>query len=368
MRILWWTERFSPYVGGIETLGLALIPKLQKLGHEVEVVTSHSAADLPDFDVHSDIPIHRLPFLTALQNGDIHQIIDACRKMTQLKRRFRPDLVHIHFSGPSPLFHWQTQDAFPARTLVSLHSLPSRQNGQQSLLAKTLTQADWVCGVSAHIRKQAQAFSPTIDAKSSVIHNGMIAPRILPKPLPGTPVLLCVGRMVAWKRFAWAIDLFAAIHTHYPTARLVLIGDGAERSALEQKVAELNLQSHVTFTGVLSQSEIINQLNSSTLVLLPSDATENIPYVAIEAGWMARPVIASNVSGIPEIVVDGETGHLVAPTDKTAWLNRLQYLLDNPAHAQQLGRQANAHVKQKFSLSACTERYDRLYRQIEIRS
>lgn len=366
MRILWWSERFWPFVGGIETLGYELLPALQAMGHEVEVVTSHSDAELPDTDEFQSIPIHRFHFLTALHHRKLGQIVQERRRLLALKQRFCPDIVHIHFSGPSALFHWQTPFS-PCQTLVSLHSLPAQISDRCSILTTSLRQADWVSSVSAHML----SLLPIKVAKSSVVYNGMAAPPLLQVRSPHShlsiakaPVLLCIGRMVAWKRFIWAVELFADIHREYEGARLVLVGDGAERAALAQKVADLDLQDSVTFTGILAKEDIYQQLADCTLVLLPSNATENIPYTAIESSWAARPVVASNVSGLPEIVVDGKTGYLVDPMDKSAWRSRIRHLLDNPEYAERLGQQAHQHVSQKFSLNRCRDEYDRLYRQL----
>jgi len=170
--------------------------------------------------------------------------------------------------------------------------------------------------------------------------------------------------MVPWKRFDWAIDLFAEIAHDYPTARLVLVGDGVERAALVEWVVQYHLQARVTFTGLLAPAEAAEQISRSTLLLLPSTAMENIPYVAVEAGWLARPVIASAVSGLPEIIVDGTTGYLVNPTDKAAWLTRIRHLLDAPQAAQQLGEQARTYVQQKFALDTCVTNYNALYHRL----
>ena len=362
MRILYWTERFFPYVGGIETLSNALIPALAQRGHEFEVVTSHSAADLPDEDFFANVPVHRLHFLTALAGGDLRKLLAARQRLEQIKQRFRPHLVHIHFSGPSSLFHWRTTACHPCPTLVSLHSIPPAPKNEKSLFAATLEQSDWVTSVSAHMLQVAHKLAPNTKQRSTIIYNGITLPSLAPTRLPyDLPVLLCVGRLVDWKRFDWAIALFAALHATRPEVRLVLVGDGQARNALHDQVARLGLQSAVTFTGILDASEVQAQLNRSTLLLLPSTATENLPMVALEAGAMARPLLASHVSGLPEIIEDGDNGYLVPADDADAWLNRINYLLDHPVQAQQMGNRARTVIENKFALSHCVAAYAQLY-------
>jgi len=365
MRILWWSERFYPYVGGIETLGFGLIPLLQQMGHTVEVICSHSDKALPDTDEYQSIPIHRLHFDTALHRGDLKQFLKSRQRLIQIKSSFKPDVVHIHFSGPSPLFHWQTRTNDLSRALVSLHSLPTvSKKGNHPLLLKTLQEANWVNGVSKHILAAASSLTNYRKNSSSVVYNGIELPSIPIQRLPENPVLLCIGRMVSWKRFHWAIDMFSEIVKDIPAARLVMVGDGVEREKLELQVANLGLQAQVTFTGILPKEEIYRQLNESNLVLLPSTAMENIPYVAIETALMARPIIASNVSGIPEIIKDGKTGYLLKMDNREAWLSSIKSLLQNYSLATRMGQAAKEYVEQKFSLDTCAQEYDLLYRQL----
>ena len=367
MRILWWSERFFPYVGGIETLGYNLIPILQQQGYTVEVVCSHSERILPDKEEYQSIPIHRLHFDTALHKGDLKQFLKARQKLLKIKSNLKPDIVHIHFSGPSPLFHWQTRINDSSQTLVTLHSLPTiSKSGTNSLLLKTLKEACWVNGVSSHILESVSSFTLNRKSTTSVIYNGIDVPSIPIKSLPPTPTILCIGRMVAWKRFNWAIDVFSEIVQQFKSAKLIMIGDGVERQKLESQVASLGLKEQVTFTGILSQEEIYNQLNESSLVLLPSTAMENIPYVAVESALMARPLIASNVSGLPEIVVDGKTGYLLKMDDRPAWLSSIKHLLENYSFATQMGMRARLHVQHKFSLATCAQNYHLLYQQLAL--
>ncbi|MBK7919381.1 MAG: glycosyltransferase [Chloroflexi bacterium] len=130
-RILYWTSRFWPHIGGVEVLGLHLIPVLQSQGMQVQVVTSHSGLDLPDEAEINGIPIRRFHFLTSLTHRDLGQMAQARRELASLKHSFQPDLVHLHFSGPESLFHWQTQSAHPAPTLMTIHAIPNELQAQK---------------------------------------------------------------------------------------------------------------------------------------------------------------------------------------------------------------------------------------------
>lgn len=362
MRILYWTELYWPHVGGIETLSLNLIPALQEKGYEIEVITSHSRTKLPDKDFHNGVHIHRFPFLTALTDGNLGQLLIAQKQLAALKGTFQPDLIHIHFSGPSSFFHWRTQQTCP--TLLTLHSIPWQTGEKNKTLQNGLERSDWVSSVSAAMLSRVTPGIPD-PKRTSVIYNGMVLPNLLPAPLPtDAPVILIVGRLVAWKRFNWAIELFAEVKKDFPDTNLLVIGDGPEKENLQDLTSALKLEKSVTFTGGVSQDRLFELINSASVVLAPSEDTENIPYTAVEASWMGRPVIASDVSGLPEIIMDGITGFLVPPHDKETWLNRIIYLLENPEVAQSLGDKAHQHVREKFNMENCVNEYDQLYRKI----
>src|SRR5438093_12924190 len=118
--------------------------------------------------------------------------------------------------------------------------------------------ADWVTGKAAAVLAQARQFAPEITSRSSVIHNGLEVPALLPQPLPtDAPRLLCLGRLAFQKGFDVALTAFASITDHFPRASLIVAGDGPERSSLEHRVAELGLANVVQFMGWVSPHEVL---------------------------------------------------------------------------------------------------------------
>ena len=365
MKILYWTERFWPHIGGVEVLSLQLIPALQKRGYEITVVTSHSRLDLPDEAVYHDIPIYRFHFLTSLTNNNLKQLLSARNRLAKLKQSFKPDLVHIHFSGPSPYVHWQTTRAHPAPTLVTIHSLPTRIKRENSLLVQTLRSASWVNTVSAKMLPDIRQLVPEITDRSSVIYNGLEMPAIQPAPLPFEgPRLLCLGRLVEWKGFDLALTAFASLTDRFPHARLVMAGDGPAKPDLEGQAEALGIKDAVEFTGWVVPQKVPELINSATMVLIPSRADETLPVVALQAAQLARPVVAMNVAGLPEIVLDQQTGLLVEPENSAGLAESIAFLLSHPQVATQMGLVARQQAQERFSLAHYVDAYDALYRQL----
>ena len=365
MRVLYWTERYWPHIGGVEVLSLQLLPALAARGFSAHIVTSHSDHPLPDEDECEGVPLSRMHFLTSLTHSDLSGLVAARRRLAALKEKFRPDLVHIHFSGPSPYFHWQTRDAFPAPTLVTIHSLPKAMQRSDSLLAQTLREANWVNTVSAAKLGDIRALVPEVRQRSSVVYNGLALPATQPAPLPqATPIILCLGRLVGWKGFDLALDAFAILAGSNSGARMIIAGDGPARTELEQQAAALGVGNRVDITGWVEPDRIPELINRATLVLLPSRVEETLPVVALQAAQMARPMIAADIAGLPELVRHEQTGLLVAPDEAAALAGAIERLLANPAYAHTLGLAARRMAETELGLDRWADSYAALYHKL----
>ncbi len=131
-----------------------------------------------------------------------------------------------------------------------------------------------------------------------------------PEPLPaGGPHLVAVGRLATQKGFDLAIEAVALAHPHLPELHLTLVGDGPLRAALSTSIAAHGLTAHVTLTGWRDEAGVRAALNAAQALIVPSFA-EGLPMVVMEAMAAGRPVIATSIAGIPELVTR-ETGWLV---------------------------------------------------------
>jgi len=363
MRVLFWSELFWPYIGGAEIFASNLLDALRERGHDAIVVTRQDSPDLPLQDQYHGLPVHRFPFWTAFANRRIDELIAVRQRLTKLKREFMPDLVHIHGFGPSVLFHLDTTQAHGCPLLVTLVEERQHTEGRE-LLGRILRSADWVTGKSAPVLAQARRFAPEITNRSSVIHNGLQVPALLPEPLPTDPPrLLCLGRLSVQKGFDVALTAFASIARRFPNARLFVAGDGPQRSALEYRAADLGLTNAVDFMGWVSPHEVLALINTATIVLMPS-RWEGLPSVVLQAAMMARPVVATRVSGLSEVVVHQNTGLLVEPEDAEGLANAIALLLDQPEAAVRMGLAARQRVQEVFSWEKCVAAYEALWRRL----
>jgi len=363
---MFWTESFWPYVGGIETFSVRLLDALRTRGHELHVVTSHGSLDLPDMDEFHGIPVHRFRFAQALADNDARGVL-ACRQgVAALKRRLQPELVHVNVQDPSIFFHLHTTSSWPSPTLLTAHGeFRDCGAGPDTLLGRALRGADWVSAVSRAMLEDVRALAPEIESRSSLIYNACPAPA---QPVTAAaaepPLLLCLGRQVRDKGFDVALDALARVLPRHPRARLVLASDGPERSTLEDQVRRLGIDGAVQFAGWLSEPRLRELVDSATAVVMPSRWREGFGLVALEAALRARPVAATRVGGLPEVVADGITGLLVDNEDSGGLAAAIDRLLAEPGLAARLGNAARERALRVFDFDAHVSAYEGLYERL----
>jgi glycogen(starch) synthase len=358
MRVLFWTETFWPNLGGVEVLAAHFLPAMQQHGYEFVVVAPQSQPPRPEEDSYGGIPVYRFSFSLA----GIDELVRVRERVSRLKRSLRPHLIHINAVGAGNFFHHLTRSAHAAPSLVTLHGAWVDQ--ADSLVARTLRDADWVVGCSAAILDKGKRLAPEIASRSSVIHNGLEAPALAPMPLPfDTPRLLCLGRLHVKKGIDVALAALESILERFPKTRLIIAGDGPARAELERQSIAMGLNRVVDFLGWVAPSDVPSLINTCTVVLMPSRA-ESLPLVALQAALMARPVVGTRVGGLPEVVAHEETGLLVEPDNSVALAEATASLLVRPDVATKMGQTARRRAQTEFSWDRHVRAYDALYREI----
>jgi glycosyltransferase involved in cell wall biosynthesis len=363
LRTLYFVERFWPLIGGVEVSSARLVPLLAQRGHDILVVTDREESWLPERDLYGQVPVRRLPFARAIRERDLETLAVARRTMSDIVREHRPELIHATFTGAG-VWVLPTREAPPM--ILSFHGSWGIDFGSvDGLFSRVVNRAAWVTACSEDALADLLATAPQLAGRSSVILNGLdTADEHEPsEPPAGPPVLLCSGRVVEDKGMDVAIDAFAQIVRERPDARLLIAGDGPELDALIQRAASLGLSDSVQFLGWVSPATIHELVESSSIVLVPS-RLEGFGLVALEAALMARPVIATNVGGLPEAIENGTTGVLVPPDDVGATVAAIRQLLGDPETARAMGWAGRSRALQQFSARRHVDEWDALYRRI----
>ena len=158
--------------------------------------------------------------------------------------------------------------------------------------------------------------------------------------------MVFVGRLVPEKGVSVLAHAFAQVLSSYPNAMLVIVGDGPDRTSLEALAQQLQIARRVVFAG--AQNDVALFYLLADVVAIPSQS-EPFGIVAVEAMAAGRPVVASNVGGLADTVVDGRTGRLVPPGNAPAMAEALAWALQSPEHAHRLGAAGQARAVNEYS-------------------
>ncbi len=170
-----------------------------------------------------------------------------------------------------------------------------------------------------------------------------------------------IGRMTGIKRTDDALLAFKSLRERGIDARLCLVGDGPDRDQVERRAHELGVMRETLFLGY--QEQVASFFAAFDVFILPS-ANEGTPVTAIEALAAGKPVVATRVGGIPDVVRDGEDGFLVAPGDVDALADRLAQLATDDKLRKRMGEAARSRVRERYSVERLVDDVDRLYRSL----
>lgn len=340
--------------------------EIERLGIAVEILPErrHSILALPFF-IAEMVALRR----NLLALIDKHEIAIV---QTQLLRVMDLLVLTLKFSRPLLVF-WTVQNAlFTLRAdHLQRHKwlLKAKQIAYQWLYRLAARWVDGIIAVSDDVRTAILEYFGPIDEKVSVLYNSVDVRRYqvevdraamlraLALPADAT-VISVVATFKLQKGQRYLLDALPNVIARFPNVHLLLIGDGEQRGALMQQTSDLGLTQHVHFLGL--RQDIPALLAASDFFVLPS-LWEGLPMALIEAMASGLPVIATAVSGSSQVVVDGESGLLVAPGNAAELETALVKLLSNPDLAQRLGRAAHARVAHRFGAKKQAEDHIALY-------
>ena len=275
--------------------------------------------------------------------------------------------LHAHFGTNAATVAMLARTMGAAPFSFTVHGPEEFDKPAAIRLADKLTAADFAVAVSSYGRSQMMRLVPTgVWDRLQVVHCGIDPQRfeqVQPVPDRRPLRLVAVGRMAEQKGHPVLIQALADVAARGVAVETVIVGDGPLRGELQQAIARAGLQGSVRLAGWLDEAGVRAELDAAHAMVLPSFA-EGLPVVLMEAMAAARPVIATWVAGIPELVVPGRNGWLVPPGDAEALAEAILTLNVTPRETlAQMGRSARARALSRHSIETEAPQLARLFAQ-----
>jgi glycosyltransferase involved in cell wall biosynthesis len=279
--------------------------------------------------------------------------------------RTNVDHVHVHFANRAAHTALFLKEISGIPFSVTAHGQDFMKDlGSDDLLREICAAAEFVAAETDYSRDLLRQRCPASAAKIHRVYNGIDLERF---SMPGcdtgrpaaapyhVPQIVSIGRLVVFKGFEDLIDACAELQRRGADFVCEIIGDGPLREMLQAKIEQLDLSSRVHLLGSLSQNAVLEKLQAANLFALASTtdaqgATDIFPTVILEAMASARPVVSTRLAGIPELVLDGDTGILVSPGDAGALTEALQRLVYDRELRLRYGRAGRARIEQHFQI------------------
>ena len=265
--------------------------------------------------------------------------------------------VHAHFTGMAARTAFWVHRFFPVTFSFTAHAndIFAPRNFEIGL-DKLVDTARAIVTVSDFAKKFLQErFSERAD-RMRRIYNGLNLAEFGRADFSSSPpLILAVGRLIAKKGFADLICACGLIAERGKSFRCEIIGEGPLENELRGQIERLNLQNRVALSGAKPQGEVRQRLAAANVFVLPSiidpeGGMDNLPTVIMEAMATALPVVSTNIGGIPEMVIENETGFLLEPADASALADAIEKVIDDRLLAQRLGHAGYQRAQELFSI------------------
>ena len=367
MKIALITKMFPPrWLAGSEIAAYNIARSLAVHGNDVHVVTSMDKG-LPEESVEEGFHIHRLKYPKI---GLLLSTAFFSLAALQTLRNINPEVVHVQgiYYGLAAYLLKKTRGK-PYVIYFQGSGLYMPYAGIGPILKILVRNATEVIVLTEHMRI-------TVGVKykryATVIPNGVDINRFtaLSRKAARTglnigetkQIIIFVGSLIPVKGVKYLVEAMSILTQHLPEARLLVVGNGEEETKLKQQVAQLNLESHVTFAGKVPNERIPEFMTASDIFVLPS-LSEGFPVTVLEAMAAGLPIVTTNVRGLPEIVRDGENGFLVPSGDSDALAQKLLILLSNN-ETRKLMSVNNKNKASDYSWDSVASKLEEVYSRI----
>jgi len=365
---------------GVETFLLTLCAAQRRRGLEASIACDLEGRDeLAASCAAMDVEVHPfpLPLPTSSMRGPARKIASLTlrgkriRRLAQLLSETSTQVLHVHAVGVAGL------DAFWAARRVGVPFVVTHHATLEWFEPFRSTLSDFTFWFEK--RWAARVVCPYRAARDEMVARGLsqeraavvpfcVDPRKFAQPAVDSPPqsshfrLFFVARLIEGKGHRDLLQAVARLPHLHDKLRVIVLGDGTEREAIEAEVRRLGLGALVEMLGHVANEKVPALMRTAHAVVLPSYMPgETFPLSLIEGMTMRLPTIGSRWFGIPDIVADGETGFIVEPRDVAGLAAAIERLVTSPELARQMGQNGYERALALFSDDAVAEAYERIY-------
>ena len=363
-----------PTFGGSGVVATELAKGLAKKGHTVHIISYARPARLEAFETHivyHEVTVQSYPLFEYPPYG-----LALANMLSHIIENESLDVLHVHYALPHTTSAYLACQILGDRgaevpIVTTLHgtdiTLVGRDPSYKRIVDFSLNQSDGITAVSEYLKSETiRQFD--IHQDVVVIPNFIDLERFSRVPNPvlryelapeGEPLLMHVSNFRKVKRVVVLVEMMAKLLEKGGTAKLIMVGDGPERLKAESLAKELGVLRHIRFLG--KQEQVEQLLSMSDVFLLPS-GSETFGLAALEAMACGVPVVSTNIGGLPEVNIHGETGYLVELDDAEAMADYTLKILRDDALKQRLSTNARARAE-VFEQSKVVQVYEEFYQK-----
>ncbi|HEY0010172.1 MAG TPA: glycosyltransferase family 4 protein [Tepidisphaeraceae bacterium] len=374
-------------VGGAQENTLLSCEGQHALGHEVTLITGPPAGPEGSLLERAQASGYRMEIDANLIRA-VRPAVDyrAYRGLVQRLRELHPDIVHTHSSKAGIIGRWAAHQAnkrgAKAKIIHTIHGLAFTASTRKSVNAayrwlerRAAPITDRIVCVATDMAAQSLAAGIGRPEQYVTVYSGMDTQPFLSPPVPrdevrqslgiaaGDVVVGTIARLFHMKGHDDLLALAPALCRAHPHLKFLWLGDGLLRPQFERQIAEMNLQNRFILTGLVPPTRIPELVNAMDILVHPS-RREGLARALPQGQLAGCPVVTYDIDGNREGLIDGQTGYLVSPFDRTILAQRLSALLSGPQQAREMGAAGRAFARERFDTSAMVSGLERVYQEV----
>ena len=370
-------------IGGTETFARELSRQLHGIGWQsVLCFLAEPPAEVREFLSLPNVTIETVENSTSFN-------WTATKALAKILGRHQPQILHLHFTGFLGVYPWLAKLKAVERVFFTDHSSrPAGYAGERAPFWKRIAASvinkpiDKVICVSEFGQRCLTTLSLLPDRRHELVYNAVDLSRVTSEPklaadfrakhsIPADRVIITqVSWMIPEKGIPQLLETARLLVTRNPRAHFVLVGEGSHREQFMKDAAAMGISEHITWTGLIQDPFSEGVYEAADIVCQLSEWEELFGWMIAEAMAYRKPIVATRVGGIPELVENGKTGFLVERSSPEEAAAKLNELANDAELRQRMGEAGRRRVEEKFDLQRNVAQLIKLYgvEKTEVRS